>query len=104
MRNSILAEGFRYATQTPTVLWLLVLLGGMSVFAMNFQTLLPLFAHFHPGHGRREPTGRLFAVMATWARWPARWCSRSWGSAGHGYHSRPGRGALFLVFELICSA
>ena len=39
-----LAEGVRYAIATPTVLWPLVLLGGMATFAMNFQTLLPLFA------------------------------------------------------------
>jgi MFS family permease len=38
-----LAEGIRYAISTPTVLWPLVLLGGMATFAMNFQTLLPLF-------------------------------------------------------------
>ena len=38
-----LAEGVRYAIATPTVLWPLVLLGGMATFAMNFQTLLPLF-------------------------------------------------------------
>lgn len=38
-----LAEGVRYAIATPTVLWPLVLLGGMAMFAMNFQTLLPIF-------------------------------------------------------------
>ena len=38
-----LAEGVRYAIATPTVLWPLLLLGGMATFAMNFQTLLPLF-------------------------------------------------------------
>jgi MFS family permease len=42
--RSSLAEGIRYAIRTPTVLWPLVLLGGMSIFAFNFQTLLPLFA------------------------------------------------------------
>jgi MFS family permease len=41
--RSSLAEGVRYAVATPTVLWPLVLLGGMATFAMNFQTLLPLF-------------------------------------------------------------
>jgi MFS family permease len=39
-----LAEGIRYAVRTPAVLWPLLLLGGMATFAMNFQTLLPLFA------------------------------------------------------------
>jgi len=39
-----LVEGLRFAAHTPGVLWPLVLLGGVSTFAMNFQTLLPLFA------------------------------------------------------------
>jgi MFS family permease len=39
-----LAEGVRYAVATPTVLWPLVMLGGMALLAMNFQTLLPLFS------------------------------------------------------------
>lgn len=38
-----LREGLRYARVTPTVLWPLVLLGGTSALAMNFQTLLPIF-------------------------------------------------------------
>jgi len=42
--RSSLAEGVRYALATPTVLWPLVLLGGMAMLAMNFQTLLPLFS------------------------------------------------------------
>jgi MFS family permease len=57
-----LAEGIGYAMRTPTVLWPLVLLGGMSVFAMNFQTLLPLFARDTLGLGA-EGYGALFAVM-----------------------------------------
>ena len=39
-----LSEGVRYAVRTPTVLWPLVLLGGTAMLAMNFQTLLPVFA------------------------------------------------------------
>jgi MFS family permease len=39
-----LAEGVRYAFATPSVLWPLLLLGGMATFAMNFQTLLPVYA------------------------------------------------------------
>ena len=39
-----LGEGLRYARRTPTVLWPLVLLGGMAALAMNFQTLLPIFS------------------------------------------------------------
>ena len=42
--SEILAEGLRYARRTPSVLWPLVLLGGTAALAMNFQTLLPLFA------------------------------------------------------------
>ena len=37
-------QGVAYATTTPVVLWSLVLLGGMSVFALNFQVLLPVYA------------------------------------------------------------
>ena len=57
-----LAEGVRYAVGTPSVLWLLVLLGGMSIFAMNFQVLLPLFARFTLGLDAGG-YGALFAVM-----------------------------------------
>lgn len=57
-----LAEGVRYAAQTPNVFWLLVLLGGMSVFAMNFQTLLPLFARITLGMDE-VGYGALFAAL-----------------------------------------
>ena len=57
-----LAEGVRYAVGNPHVLWLLVLLGGMSIFAMNFQVLLPLFARFTLGLDAGG-FGALFAVM-----------------------------------------
>jgi len=57
-----LAEGVRYAVGNPNVLWLLVLLGGMSIFAMNFQVLLPLFARFTLGLDAGG-FGALFAVM-----------------------------------------
>jgi MFS family permease len=60
--RSSLAEGFRYAVRTPTVLWPLVLLGGMATFGMNFQTLLPLFARNTLGLGA-EGYGALFATM-----------------------------------------
>src|SRR2546423_7527740 len=39
-----LNEGFQYAVRTPSVLWPLVLLGGIRIFGPNFPTLLPLFA------------------------------------------------------------
>jgi MFS family permease len=98
MRDS-LAEGFRYAAQTPTVLWLLVLLGGMSVFAMNFQTLLPLFARFTLEMDAGA-YGALFAVMGLGS------LVGSLVLAFMGEH-RPrlrlilGGGAAFLVFELM---
>lgn len=60
--RSSLAEGIRYAVRTPTVLWPLVLLGGMSTFGMNFQTLIPLFAKFTLRLGA-DGYGLLFAAM-----------------------------------------
>ena len=60
--RSSLAEGIRYAVRTPTVLWPLVLLGGMSTFGMNFQTLIPLFAVFTL-HLGADGYGLLFAAM-----------------------------------------
>ncbi len=60
--RSSLAEGIRYAVRTPTVLWPLVLLGGMGVFGMNFQTLLPLFARYTLNLDA-DGFGALFAAM-----------------------------------------
>jgi predicted MFS family arabinose efflux permease len=60
--RSSLAEGLRYARRTPSVLWPLVLLAGMAIFGMNFQTLLPLFARDTLGLGA-EGYGALFASM-----------------------------------------
>ncbi len=57
-----LAEGVRYAVATPTVLWPLVLLGGTAMFAMNFQTLLPLFTRNTLGLDSGG-YGALFAAM-----------------------------------------
>src|ERR687897_1737204 len=57
-----LVEGLRYARATPTVLWPLVLLGGMSALAMNFQTLLPLFSRNAMGFDSGG-YGALFATM-----------------------------------------
>jgi predicted MFS family arabinose efflux permease len=57
-----LAEGVRYALRTPTVLWPLVLLGGIGLFGMNFQTLLPLFARYTL-HLDADGFGALFAAM-----------------------------------------
>lgn len=60
--RSSLAEGIGYAARTPTVLWPLVLLGGTAVFAMNFQTLMPLFARVTLELGSNG-YGALFAAM-----------------------------------------
>jgi MFS family permease len=57
-----LAEGVRYALRTPTVLWPLVLLGGIGMFGMNFQTLLPLFARYTLNLNA-DGFGALFAAM-----------------------------------------
>ena len=57
-----LAEGVRFAIATPSVLWPLVLLGGMATFAMNFQTLLPLFTRDALGLDSGG-YGALFAAM-----------------------------------------
>ncbi len=57
-----LAEGLRYARATPTVLWPLVLLGGVAALAMNFQTLLPLFSRNALGLDSGG-YGALFATM-----------------------------------------
>ena len=57
-----LGEGLRYARATPTVLWPLVLLGGMAALAMNFQTLLPLFSRNALGMDSGG-YGALFATM-----------------------------------------
>jgi len=55
-------EGVAYALRTPGVLWPLVLLGGISVFGLNFQTLLPLFARNTLGLDANG-YGALYAVM-----------------------------------------
>jgi MFS family permease len=60
--RSSLAEGLRYARRTPSVLFPLLLLGGMATFGMNFQTLLPLFARDTLQLGA-EGYGALFATM-----------------------------------------
>jgi MFS family permease len=94
-----LAAGFRYALRTPNVLWPLVLLGGMATFAMNFQTLLPLFARNTLGLGA-EGYGALFATMGAGS------LIGSMGLAFAGSR-RPmlglmlGGGVLFVILELI---
>jgi predicted MFS family arabinose efflux permease len=60
--RSSLAEGLRYARRTPSVLFPLLLLGGVATFGMNFQTLLPLYARDTLQLGA-EGYGGLFASM-----------------------------------------
>jgi len=94
-----LVEGFRYAVDTRYVAWLLVLLGGMSIFAMNFQTLLPLFAKQTLGLDAGG-YGALFAALGI---------GSLIGSLVLAYlgERRPrlglilGGGLAFLVFELL---
>jgi len=61
-----LAEGLRYARATPTVLWPLVLLGGLAALAMNFQTLLPLFSRSALGMDA-QGYGAIYAAMGAGA-------------------------------------
>ena len=64
--RSSLAEGLRFTRATPTILWPLVLLGGVAALAMNFQTLLPLFTRDVLGMGS-SGYGALFATMGAGA-------------------------------------
>lgn len=57
-----LAEGFRYAGRTPSVLWPLLLLGGVATLGMNFQVLLPVLAREALGLGGAG-YGLLFAAL-----------------------------------------
>jgi MFS family permease len=57
-----LGEGVRYARATPSVLWPLVMLGGVTGLAMNFQTLLPLFTRSALGMDAGG-YGAIFATM-----------------------------------------
>jgi MFS family permease len=60
--RSSLSEGIGYALRTPNVLWPLVLLAGVGMFGMNFQTLLPLFAKYTLDL-EADGFGALFAAM-----------------------------------------
>ncbi|HLY35280.1 MAG TPA: MFS transporter [Candidatus Limnocylindria bacterium] len=99
-----IAEGFRYAVRTPNVLWPLVLLGGISIFGLNFQTLLPLFAVHTLGldpHGDGSLAyGALYGTMGIGSLVG----SMSLAFAGS---RRPlvrlilGGGVMFVAFELL---
>lgn len=94
-----LVEGIRYAVDNRYVAWLLVLLGGMSIFAMNFQVLLPLFSRITLELGA-VGLGALFAALGI---------GSLMGSLVLAYmgERRPrlrlilGGGAAFLLFEFL---
>jgi MFS family permease len=94
-----LVEGLRYARRVPTVFWPLVMLGGVATVAMNFQTLLPLYARDALGLGP-EGYGALFAAMGI---------GSVVGSMVLAYSARRrpmlrlmvGGGAVFLGLELV---
>jgi MFS family permease len=94
-----LAEGIRYAVRTPAVLWPLLLLGGMATFAMNFQTLLPLFARNDLGL-QANGYGALYASMGAGSLIGSLMLAFARGK-------RPlirmilGGGAVFLAFEIL---
>jgi MFS family permease len=99
-----LAEGFRYAVRTPNVLWPLVLLGGVSLFGLNFQTLLPLFAvhtlGLDPKGTGSLAYGVLYAVMGVGSLIG----SMSLAFAGSRRPLVPliiGGGIIFVSFELL---
>src|SRR5439155_9862740 len=97
-----LAEGFQYAVRTPSVLWPLVLLGGISIFGLNFQTLLPLFAVHTLGLGA-DGYGALYAVMGVGSLIG----SMSLAFAGSRRPLVPliiGGGLIFVAFELLLGA
>lgn len=98
------AEGFHYAVRTPNVLWPLVLLGGISIFGLNFQTLLPLFSvhtlHLDPNGDGSLAYGALYAVMGIGSLIG----SMSLAFAGQRRPLVPlilGGGAIFVTFELL---
>ena len=54
-------EGLRYATRTPIIVLILSLVGTLSMFAMNHQVLVPLFAREVLGEGVRG-----FGLLMAW--------------------------------------
>ena len=97
-----LNEGFQYAIRTPSVLWPLVLLLGISIFGLNFQTLLPLFA-VHTLGLHADGYGALYAVMGVGSLIG----SMSLAFLGHRRPLVPliiGGGLIFVTFELLLGA
>ena len=93
-----LAEGVRYAVATPTVLWPLVLLGGMATLAMNFQTLLPVFARDEMGMDSGG-YGALFASMGAGSLLGSLMLAFT-GRRGGMFGLILGGGAVFLALEI----
>jgi MFS family permease len=97
-----LAEGVRYARGNPHVLWPLVLLLGISIFGLNFQTLLPLYA-VHTLGLKADGYGALYAVMGTGSLIG----SMSLAFLGARRPLVPlimGGGLIFVTFELLLGA
>ncbi|HJP70824.1 MAG TPA: MFS transporter [Candidatus Limnocylindria bacterium] len=97
--RSSLAEGFRYAKNTPSILWPLVLLGGVAMFGMNFQTLLPLYARNQMGMDAGG-YGALYAAMGVGSLFGSLWLAFS----GNRRALAPlilGGGAVFIAFLLV---
>jgi MFS family permease len=96
---SSLAEGFRYAKNTPSILWPLVLLGGVAMFGMNFQTLLPLYARNEMGMDAGG-YGALYAAMGVGSLFGSLYLAFS-GSHRALARLILGGGAVFVVFLLL---
>lgn len=97
-----IGEGVHYATRTPSVFWPLVLLLGISIFGLNFQTLLPLFTKFTLGLGP-DGYGSLYAVMGVGSLIG----SMSLAFMGSRRPLVPlilGGGTVFVTFELLLGA
>ncbi len=97
--RSSLAEGFRYAKNTPSILWPLVLLGGVALFGMNFQTLLPLYARNEMGMGA-DGYGALYAAMGVGSLIGSLWLAFAGGRRALA-RLIVGGCAVFVVFELV---
>lgn len=65
-RRGQLIEGFRYAWSTPMLRILLVLLAMVSIFAYEYEVVLPLLARFTFG-GDADTFGLMFAATAVGA-------------------------------------
>ena len=98
VRSSV-AEGVRFAINTPSILWPLVLLFGVSLFGMNFQTLLPLYARNQMGMDAGG-YGALYAAMGVGSLCGSLWLAFS-GSRRALARLILGGGAVFIVFLLL---